>query len=178
MDKLQTVDLPQGYFLRQGSVLDKPLLLKFLNRTYQELSADENFGHLSNTLNAYFSQETPVWWVETGQNRQENSPCLPSFSSSQSRRTPVACLWLGLAIDQLTGDRHAHVFLLYVSQLHRRRGIGRSLMQLAERWARERGDRQIGLQVFQDNDPALNLYRALGYETQSLWMIKSLDSSA
>jgi ribosomal protein S18 acetylase RimI-like enzyme len=90
------------------------------------------------------------------------------------RPSPVACLWLGNAIDQVTGDRHAHIFLLYVLPEYRRRGIGKALVDSAENWARARGDRQMGLQVFQTNQPALNLYRQLGYQTQSLWMLKPL----
>ncbi len=61
----------------------------------------------------------------------------------------VACVWVGNAVDQAQGDRHAHIFLLYVVPEHRRRGIGTALMRYVEAWARVRGDRQIGLQVFQ-----------------------------
>jgi ribosomal protein S18 acetylase RimI-like enzyme len=86
----------------------------------------------------------------------------------------VACLWLGNTVDQVKGDRHAHIFLLYVMPEHRRKGIGSALMRHAQDWARERGDRQIGLQVFQSNQPALSLYHQLGYETQSFWMLKPL----
>jgi ribosomal protein S18 acetylase RimI-like enzyme len=96
-------------------------------------------------------------------------PLCPSTSS------PVACLWVGNAIDQVSGDRHAHIFLLYVVPEHRRQGIGKALMQYVEKWAIARGDRQIGLQVFQSNQPALNLYNQLGYQTQSLWMLKELS---
>jgi len=85
-------------------------------------------------------------------------------------------MWLGNAVDQLQGDRHTHIFLLYVMSEHRRRGIARALMRQAEDWARARGDRQIGLQVFQSNQPALNLYHLLGYQTQSFWMVKPLPS--
>ena len=82
---------------------------------------------------------------------------------------------MGNSIDQVRGDRHAHIFLLYVVSEHRRRGVGKALMQYVENWAITRGDRQIGLQVFKSNQPALNLYNQLGYQTQSLWMVKSLD---
>jgi len=82
---------------------------------------------------------------------------------------------MGNAIDQIKGDRHAHIFLLYVVPEHRRRGIATALMQYAENWAKERGDRQIALQVFQSNPPAINLYNHLGYQTQSLWMVKKIN---
>ena len=86
----------------------------------------------------------------------------------------VAVLWMGNVIDQVQGDRYAHIFILYVMPEHRRRGIGTTLMRHAEGWARARGDRQIGLQVYQNNQPALNLYHQQGYQTESLWMIKPL----
>ena len=81
---------------------------------------------------------------------------------------------MGNAIDQVSGDRHPHIFLLYVIPEYRQQGIGTALMQYLEDWATKRGDHQIGLQVFLSNTPALNLYHQLGYQEQSLWMVKSL----
>jgi GNAT superfamily N-acetyltransferase len=154
-----------GYWLRVGSGQERATLLKFLQLSYQELFPEQqDFSHLTNTVKQYFSKETPLWWVE--------SAIAPTPAPMTTQ--PVACLWLGNAIDQVQGDRHAHVFLLYVMPEHRRRGIGSALMRHAENWARTRGDRQIGLQVFQSNHSAVNLYQQLGYKTQSLWMVKSL----
>jgi ribosomal protein S18 acetylase RimI-like enzyme len=166
--------LPLNYHLRLGSGLDRSLLLKFLQNTYQELYPEGDFSHLAYTIEQYFSKTTPVWWVEHQLNQQKDIPQLPGSRWSQ----PIACLWVGSSIDQLRGDRHAHIFLLYVAPPHRRQGIGKALMQQAEAWARERGDRQIGLQVFVSNQPALALYRSLGYETQSLWMVKKLSGES
>ncbi|MBW4480198.1 MAG: GNAT family N-acetyltransferase [Tolypothrix brevis GSE-NOS-MK-07-07A] len=165
-----------------------------MHRTYQDMFPDEDFSHLARTVEQYLSSETPLWWVdfvglvgevgelgtrgqgdkENNENNENNSfppsphPLLPPSSS------PIACVWVGNSIDQVKGDRHAHIFLLYVAREHRRRGIGKALMQYVENWALTRGDRQIGLQVFKSNQPALNLYNQLGYQTQSLWMVKSL----
>jgi ribosomal protein S18 acetylase RimI-like enzyme len=47
-------------------------------------------------------------------------------------------------------------------------------MYHAEAWAKERGDRQMGLQVFVANQPAISLYQKLGYTSQSIWMVKPL----
>ncbi len=126
--------------------------------TYQELYPDHDFSHLAKTVSQYFAKETPLWWVEFPGNFD-----------------PVGCLWLGNAVDQVTGDRHAHIFVLYVAAEHRRRGLGSALIREAENWARERGDRQMGLQVFLNNPPALNLYQKLGYQSHSVWMLKSLE---
>ncbi len=159
-----------GYQLRTGSGRERATLVKFLQLSYQEFFPEQNdFSHLSTTVRQYFSKETPFWWVELAD--AVVSETLVPRAVSQ----PVACLWLGNAIDQLKGDRHAHIFLLYVMPGHRRRGIGSALMGYAEDWARARGDRQIGLQVFQTNQPALNLYQQLGFQTQSFWMVKPLN---
>lgn len=164
-------NLPDGYHLCDGSLLERALLLKFLQQTYRELQATDNFAHLAQTLDQYFSLETPLWWVVQDDNGGEPTPPFPFRASI---RNPIACLWLGSSIDQTMGDRHAHIFLLYVMPEHRRRGIGKGLIRHAEDWARARGDRQIGLQVFLSNQPAVNLYQSLGYQTQSLWMLKPL----
>jgi ribosomal protein S18 acetylase RimI-like enzyme len=139
--------------------------------TYEELFPGGDFSHLVVTIEQYFSKETPLWWVEP----VNAVPLRSGLPSSQSVQHPIACLWLGNAIDQASGERHTHIFLLYVAPAHRRKGIGSALVRYAENWGRERGDRQIGLQVFTSNQPALQLYQRLGYQTQSLWMVKPLE---
>ncbi len=194
-----------GYSIRRGTTLDQALLVKFMQRTYQDIFPQEDFSHLARTVEQYFSSETPLWWVDfvgegrdhreegeqgvwgdRGDHRDQkilnfSSPVSPSSPASSSPQTPhtlhtVACTWVGNAIDQVQGGRHAHIFLLYVVPEHRRRGVGTALMRYVENWARSRGDHQIGLQVFKSNTAALNLYNQLGYQTQSLWMIRSLNS--
>jgi ribosomal protein S18 acetylase RimI-like enzyme len=151
--------------IRRGSTQDKALLITFMKRTYQDIFPNQDFSHLSLTVEQYLSNDTPLWWVDfVGEQREDVSPF------------PIACLWMGNAIDQITGLRHAHLFLLYVVPEYRRRGVGKALMQYGETWAKARGDKQIGLQVFANNTPALNLYDQLGFQTQSLWMVKKLNS--
>jgi len=176
------VELIPGYQLCAGSGLDRAKLVKFMHRTYQELYPSQELGHLALTVEQYFSNKTPLWWVECegetgrlGDSEMGEDLTSSSLHLSLSVSPRVGCLWLGNTIDQISGDRHAHIFLLYVDPEHRHKGIGSALMKKAENWARERGDRQIGLQVFVTNKPALNLYQKLGYQTHSLWMLKSLD---
>lgn len=170
-----------GYSLRRGTGLDRALLVKFMRHTYDELYPNQSLAHLAQTVEQYFCSETPLWWVEESvQEADQDRPAksLPHWNSrSDALPTPVACLWLGIGIDQITGRSYPHIFLLYVSPEHRCRGIGSALMQHAEDWAKARGDYQIGLQVFQQNQPALRLYEKLGYRPQSLLMIKPLDQN-
>ena len=155
-------NLPIGYQLKIGSLKDSSLLGKFMYLTYQELFPhQQDFSHLTETVNKYFSIHTPLWLVHRGEKQV-------------SSELPVACLWMGNAIDQVSGERYAHIFLIFVLPEHRKQGIGTTLIKVAENWAKARGDRQIGLQVFTDNQPALNLYHHLGFKTQSMAMIKPL----
>lgn len=149
-----------GYALQRslGHGADLRLLVEFMQATYLELRPQGKFAHLEATIAAYFSSETPLWLVET---------------EGDARR--VGCLWVGNGVDQLRGDRYTHVLLLYVVPDHRRKGIGSALMAHAENWAQQRGDRQLGLQVFEANLGAVTLYGGLGYQTQSLFMIKPLQ---
>ncbi|MEM7555192.1 MAG: GNAT family N-acetyltransferase [Cyanobacteria bacterium P01_A01_bin.84] len=161
-------ELIPGYFIRRGSTLDRALLVQFMEQTYQDICPQQDFSHLRQTVEQYLLPPALLWWVDI----TETVPNLPfKFGTT----TPVACLWMGNAIDQVTGLRHAHIFLLYVVPQHRQKGIGTALMKYAENWAKKRGDSQIALQVFTANQPALKLYNYLGYQTQSLWMIKSLQ---
>lgn len=155
-------ELVPGYQLRKGSALDRAKLVKFMNLTYRELFPEQNFSHLAQTVDRYLSTQTPIWWVEV---------------MDRPAASAVACLWVGNAIDQVEGDRVTHIFLLYVSPQHRRLGIGSALVTHAENWARARGDRQIGLQVFLFNKPALNLYQKLGFQSESVLMVKSLKEA-
>jgi ribosomal protein S18 acetylase RimI-like enzyme len=150
------VELIPGYQVRAGSSLDRALLVKFMQKTYQELAPEQDFSHLALTVEQYLSRETPLWWVNLDNN------------------FPIACLWAGNAVDQIEGDRLTHIFLLYVAPEYRRRGIATALMTLVETWAKARGDRAIGLQVFTANTKAVNLYNQLGYQVQSLSMVKPL----
>ncbi len=175
------VQTSPGYRLCEGSALDRAPLLKTMRRTYQELYPLQNFGHLAQTIEAYFSAQTPLWWVELlpqpGTSLEAGAALNATARQGlvgRSRPRYVGCLWMGTATDQVSGLRHAHIFLLYIQPEHRRRGLGRSLMRQAEVWAHGRGDRQISLQVFEHNAAALNLYRSLGYQSQSIALVKPL----
>jgi ribosomal protein S18 acetylase RimI-like enzyme len=140
-----------------GTASDIPTLLRFLQLTYQELyPQQQDYRHLQSTVDRYFSAETPLW-----------------FAISASS-TKVACLWLGLAIDQVTGIRHPNILTIYVDPTYRRQGIGRALIGHAEAWAKAQGYTQMSLQVFTDNQSAIDLYQQLGYQPRSISMMREL----
>ena len=156
-----------GYQLRAGWQIEQPCLVKFMQLTYSELFPGRDFAHLARSVDQHFSAQTPLWWVEVASDQQSSDYLTPLSQ-------PVGCLWMGNAVDQVNAARHSHIFLVYVVPSHRRRGIGSALVRYAEAWATTRGDRQLSLQVFTKNEPAIDLYRKLGYQTASYWMVKPL----
>jgi RimJ/RimL family protein N-acetyltransferase len=70
---------------------------------------------------------------------------------------------LSIGRDAHPASEHVADVGLMVAQGYRRRGIGRSLMEAGEAWARSVGVRKIELHVFPHNEAALRLYEQLGY---------------
>ena len=61
------------------------------------------------------------------------------------------------------GSLVARLYSIAVDRRLGRRGVGRALMAACERYAVDHGCRAIRLEVRFDNEPALALYRGLGY---------------
>jgi ribosomal protein S18 acetylase RimI-like enzyme len=168
-------DLTQ-YQLIAGEAIDIATLVKFLQITYREISPQQHdYRHLQSTVDRYFSSDTPLWFVTTtaiGDAGSGDSSVFPGESRERAKK--IGCLWLGTAIDQVTGIRHPNIFLIYVDPIYRRQGIARALMEYAQAWAKEQGYTQIGLQVFTNNQPAIELYQQLGYQPRSISMMREL----
>jgi putative acetyltransferase len=90
------------------------------------------------------------------------------------RRSPHAAVFVAEVPEGLVGrlsvarDPHPASFHvadlgLMVAASHRRRGIGRALLQRAADWARGNAVAKLELHVFPDNAPALALYESFGF---------------
>jgi len=73
---------------------------------------------------------------------------------------------LSLARDSHPASAHVADLGLMVAAGHRRRGIGRSLLEQAVAWARESGIEKLELHVFPHNEPAIKLYEQFGFERE------------
>jgi RimJ/RimL family protein N-acetyltransferase len=70
---------------------------------------------------------------------------------------------LSIARDSHPASHHVADLGLMVAASHRRRGIGRALMEEAVRWAQGAGVRKLELHVFPYNAAAIALYEAVGF---------------
>jgi ribosomal protein S18 acetylase RimI-like enzyme len=92
------------------------------------------------------------------------------FTVTEASET-VGVLWIGPRND--TGSAW-WVFDIEINEQHRRRGLGRATMLLAEVRVRELGGTTLGLNVFGHNPNARALYESLGFEAMSIQMRKQL----
>lgn len=70
---------------------------------------------------------------------------------------------LSVGRDPHPASHHVADLGLMVAGTHRRRGVGRALLEQAVEWAREAGVRKLELHVFPHNEPAIALYDAFGF---------------
>jgi putative acetyltransferase len=70
---------------------------------------------------------------------------------------------LSVARDPQPASRHVADVGLMVAPGWRRRGVGKGLLEAAERWARERRVHKLELHVFPHNAAAIALYERAGY---------------
>ncbi len=70
---------------------------------------------------------------------------------------------LSVARDPHPASHHVADLGLMVAAGHRRRGIGRLLLEQSVQWARRSGVRKLELHVFPWNAPAIALYESFGF---------------
>jgi RimJ/RimL family protein N-acetyltransferase len=75
---------------------------------------------------------------------------------------------LSIARDRGPYSSHVAELGLMVAANSRRRGIGTALMEEAVKWARGSGITKLELTVFPHNEPAISLYRKLGFREEGL----------
>jgi RimJ/RimL family protein N-acetyltransferase len=73
---------------------------------------------------------------------------------------------LSIARDGNPFSPHVGELGLMVAEGERRRGIGTALMEEAVKWARGAGVTKLELHVFPHNEPAIALYRKLGFQEE------------
>jgi ribosomal protein S18 acetylase RimI-like enzyme len=76
--------------------------------------------------------------------------------------------------DYFTDHPRAYVDNLVVAQESERKGVGRTLLDYVEGWAREHGYREVVLDVFAGNHGAIAFYERQGYLPDHIRMAKPL----
>jgi RimJ/RimL family protein N-acetyltransferase len=73
---------------------------------------------------------------------------------------------LSLTRDPHPSSQHVADIGLMVAHGHRRRGVGKALLEAAVEWARSSGVSKLELHVFPHNEAAIKLYESFGFERE------------
>ena len=80
---------------------------------------------------------------------------------------------LGTHLDFFTKEEHGYMYEFYVMPEHRRKGLGKQLMEAALDDLRQAGFKEVRLNVFAQN-PARHLYAEKGFEVRNMVMSRPL----
>jgi GNAT superfamily N-acetyltransferase len=78
-------------------------------------------------------------------------------------------------VDYFRRREHGHVADLVVAETYEGQGVASRLIAEAERWARARGYDWLTISVFEENARAAGLYGHLGFERDTVNLLKTLD---
>ena len=121
-------------------------------------------------------------WHACGLTRPWNDP---QRDLAFARSGPASDVLVGVLDGQISAslmvghDGHRGiVYYLSVDPALKRQGLGRLMMEAAERWLLDRGVWKVNLFVRHGNEPVLAFYDALGYEPQQTALLgKWIDPS-
>lgn len=76
--------------------------------------------------------------------------------------------------DYFTNEDQAYISSIAVSKAGEGTGVGKRLMKKAEEWTKEKGYKQLVLNVFSQNERAVNFYSKLNFEKEIIKMVKEI----
>ena len=79
-----------------------------------------------------------------------------------------------LDVSFLSTNKICRIGTIVVSENHQSKGIGKMLMEYAEKWAKDAGALEIRLEVMEFNKSGQRFYETLGYDIQSRILAKPI----
>jgi RimJ/RimL family protein N-acetyltransferase len=136
----------------------KPISTGYLTGLHAVLDAVAREGEYLVSTRAPAIDSTRQW-VEGNIERG-----IPQYVALVEETTVVG--WCDISPDSHPGFEHGGRLGVGVLLAHRRQGIGRRLVSTAVDGARAFGLTRVELEVFSSNEPAIRLYRQLGFELE------------
>ncbi len=127
--------------------------------------------------NRRIERDAAVECFELNQSRIAEQGGAQHVAVVDERVVGYSCAVIDSAPPYVRPEDRRYVWLadLVVSEDHRKRGIGTSLIQAAEAFARSAGARHMMIGSVAGNRNADQLYASLGYETYVIERLKRLD---
>lgn len=104
----------------------------------------------------------------------ETSEPNATFIAENSNNVQLGFIHVRTHKDDVSGETCGTIPLLAVSPSAQGLGVGKTLIEYAENWAKALGCRLLHLEVFANNQHARGFYQHLGFQPETLHMIKPL----
>ncbi len=154
--------------IRQGTYQDWPFMFELGKEVIPVNISPWRQQPLEVTMEYRLKLLKNFWsWV-----RQSNSRVL--IAENDEKRPIGFCVIYPKAVEELTGLPQAWIMDIAVVADYRNQGVGRALMEAAERYCREEDIPYLGLAVSSHNVQALKLYQDLGFVEERKLMVKVL----
>lgn len=66
------------------------------------------------------------------------------------------------------------VLKIYLDEEYRRKGIGKTMLQMMEKYFKEKGCNSMWISVFAPNENAHNMYKKFGFMDREIGMLKQI----
>jgi ribosomal protein S18 acetylase RimI-like enzyme len=96
------------------------------------------------------------------------------FVAEDEHQSFLGYVWVGEGSNPMTGMKHGYIYDIFVTEEHRRKGVGMKLMEQAEDYCRETGYHEMLLMVAINNQSAEQLYSKQGFKADQMYMLKRL----
>jgi len=97
------------------------------------------------------------------------------FVAEDESHAFLGYIWVGEGSNMMTGLKHGYIYDVFVKKEFRGKGIGRTLLEKAQSYCREKGYSRIRLMVYVNNANAIGLYNKMGFKTEQMHMEKTLS---
>ena len=173
LEELGEPRLPAGYGVREAALPgDAECLADLFNAIFRNM-----WNFMSHT------PETITAWYDAPDTRPENSFILEFFNGESG--DPEGAGMAIMAVDPsrlASGDKSAYIPEIGVNSGHRRRGLGRFLVQASARRALACGAESLELIVSADDQDVRAFYQALGFDEVGVisvyeWLCSDIEST-
>lgn len=93
---------------------------------------------------------------------------------AESNNVPLGFIHVRTHKDSISGETCGTIPLLAVSPKSQGLGLGKLLIEHAEKWAKNLGYRLLHLEVFANNEKAEGFYQNMGFKPETVHMIKPI----
>ena len=153
------------FSIRQGAgEADRPFIEKLNARLIEVIKAPTHTEYQVRSFQQGFTASS--WNADIANNA--------TFLAISGQGEPIGYVNVREGNDEIAGGKCGYIALLAVIPEAEGQGVAQSLVSEAENWARQMGFTRVALDVFASNERGLRFYDKMGFDHETIRVIKSI----